>query len=229
MSSKKSKLPLIGAFAALAGLALLASCQGFFPHATLTSITLQPTTPTFGINIQQPMQAWGVDSNNNRYQLTSGVEWSLSSPSVGSVATIDATTGTMTGVNAGTITVTASDEGLTGTTTAMVVEVVTGMTIQPTSTSVTADGTSFAPFTIKDQSGNNISSLVTLTAELNGSSATTAVPCGYQLGLLDDGTNDCVPVQENIGTAQIIYTIVVTYGGYTGPQVSAQLTVNAPQ
>jgi hypothetical protein len=101
MSSSNPKLRAAGALAVVVSLALAVSCRGFFVKATLQSIALQPQTPSFGVGFQQPMQAWGTDSNNNRYQLTNGVEWSLSNPSTGTVATINASTGTMTGVNAG--------------------------------------------------------------------------------------------------------------------------------
>lgn len=225
MSSSKAKFRVVGAFAMLVTLALAISCKGFFPKATLQSIALQPPTPSFGIGLQQPMQAWGTDSNSNRYQLTSAVAWTLSNPSTGSVAKIDSTTGTMTGVNAGTITVTASSQGISGTTTATVVEIVTGMTISPTSTSVTENGTNYAPFTIKDQNGNNISSLVTLTAELNNQVVGSGLPCGYQIGTAGDSTQDCQP-SATLVTQSTTYTIAVSYGGYTGAPVSALLQVN---
>src|SRR3984957_4583237 len=112
MSSTKPKLRLAGALAGLATLALAASCRGFFPHETTQTIALQPQTPTFSVGFQQPMQAWGTDNNNNRYQLTSGVSWSVSAASSGTVATIDPDNGTLTGVNTGTITVQASAQAL---------------------------------------------------------------------------------------------------------------------
>ena len=165
MLSPKQKLRAAGALAVLLTLAFAVSCRGFFVKATLQSVALQPQTPSFGIGFQQPMQAWGTDSNNNRYQLTNGVSWSLSNPSSGTVASIDPSTGTMTGLNAGSITVSASYQALTGTTTATVVEIVSSMTISPTSGSVTVDGNpNYQGFTVKDGGGNDISSLVTLTA-----------------------------------------------------------------
>ncbi len=225
MLSPKQKLRAAGALAVLLTLAFAVSCRGFFVKATLQSVALQPQTPSFGIGFQQPMQAWGTDSNNNRYQLTNGVSWSLSNPSSGTVASIDPSTGTMTGLNAGSITVSASYQALTGTTTATVVEIVSSMTISPTSGSVTVDGNpNYQGFTVKDGGGNDISSLVTLTAELNGQSQSTLVPCGFELGLSGDGTQDCVP--STTVTTQTQFTIVVTYSGYTGStQVTALLNV----
>lgn len=222
MFSTKSKLRLMGAFAALFTLAL-ASCQGFFPPHVLQSITLQPTSPQFQVGYTQAMQAWGVDQNNDRYQLTTGVSWSVSAPSSGTVATIDESTGTLTGVNVGTITVTASDEGLSATATATVIEIVTAMTITPTTNSVTADGTSYASFTITDQNGNNISSLVTLTA-YQGNSQITEVQCGFQ-SQTDNNEQNCI-ADTGFFTTTTTVTLVVTYSGYTGSQVSATLTVN---
>ena len=104
MSSSNLKLRAAGALAVLTSVALAVSCQGFFPKATLQSIALQPPTPTFSVGLQQPMQAWGTNSNNGRSQITTGVLWQLSGASSGTVATIDPNSGTMTGVNAGTIT-----------------------------------------------------------------------------------------------------------------------------
>jgi hypothetical protein len=231
MLSKKSKLGLMGAFAALLIVALtFASCGQFFPTASLQSITLSPSAPSFAVGYTQPMEAWGVDSNNNRYQLSStqGLQWALSDPSSGTVATINSSTGTMTGVNIGTVTVTASAEGLSATATATVLEIVTSMTISPTTASVTDNNTAYQGFTITDQNGNNISANVTLTAYLNGT-AVTGLPCGYELGDSSDTTNDCQPqtTLQATGTT-VTYQILVSYTGYTGSQVSANLTVYNP-
>jgi len=225
MSSAKYKIRLTGALAVLATLALAVSCQGFFPKATLQSIALQPPTPSFGVGFQQPMQAWGTDSNSNRSQLTSGVSWTLSSPSTGTVATIDPKSGTMTGVNPGTITVTASSQGISGTTTATVVETVSSMTITPSSTSVQDTGSAVAQFKVSGTAGSgsqDITSLVTLTAEQNGTAVGSNLPCAYNS---TSGFQECTPVAGAFTTQQV-FNIVVTYAGYTGTtQVAATLTV----
>jgi hypothetical protein len=226
MLSTKSKLGLVGAFAALLIIALaFASCGQFFPTASLQSITLQPSAPDFAVGYTQPMQAWGVDSNNNRYQLSGsqGLLWTLSDPSSGTVATINPSTGTMTGVNVGTITITASAEGLSATATATVVEIVTAMTINPTTNSVVANGTDYASYTISDQNGNNISSLVSLTAYQNGS-AVSEVQCGFE-SETDNNAQNCT-AQSGFFTTTTTLSMVVSYAGYTGAQVSATLTVN---
>lgn len=229
MSSKKQKLRLIGAFAALTTLALAISCRGFFVNPTWQSIQIQPPSPAVAIGFQQNLTAWGTDTDGNRSQITSNLVWSLSGASNGgTVATLDPNTGILKGVAAGTVTVTASSEGVSGTATATVAQEVTTMTIMPATSSVLDDGTHYQQYTITS-AGTDISSLVTLTAEQNGQ-AVTGLPCGYQLGSSTDTTQDCQPTSGLVpaGTSQT-YTIVVTYAGYTGTTaVTATLTVNGP-
>jgi hypothetical protein len=225
MLTMKSKLRLTGAFAALAILALAASCQGFFPKATILSIALNPSAPSFGVGFTQSMQVFGTDSNNNRYQLTSGVDWTVADPSSGTVATIDSTTGTMTGVNPGTITVNASYQALSASGTATVVENVSSMTITPSTNSVPDDNVSVAQFSVSGVTGSgsqDITSLVTLTAEQNGVAVGTSVACGYNSG---DGFQECM-AGPSLPNLPQVYQIVVTYSGYTGTAVvQATLTV----
>ena len=42
MSSKQQRIRLVGAFAALATLALAVSCKGFFVNPTLTGVSVGP-------------------------------------------------------------------------------------------------------------------------------------------------------------------------------------------
>jgi hypothetical protein len=120
MSSLKSNLRLTGAFAALAALALAVSCQGFFPHKTLTAISIQPPSPQIEVGAAnaQTLQAWGTFDDNSRSQITSGVEWTSSDTTV---LQIGLTSGLATGMGSGgSATVTASAQGLSGTATATV-------------------------------------------------------------------------------------------------------------
>ena len=230
MSSKKQKLRLIGAFAALATLALAISCRGFFVNPTWQSIQIQPPSPAVAIGFQQNLTAWGTDTDGNRSQITSNLVWSLSGASNGgTVATLDPNTGILKGVAAGTVTVTASSEGVSGTATATVAQEVTTMTIMPATSSINATGTAFQQYTITS-AGTDITSLVTLTPQQNGQVVSTGLPCGFELGQAGDGTQDCEPATTLVpsGTTQA-FTIVVTYAGYTGTtQVSATLNVTGP-
>jgi len=226
MSSPQKKLRLIGAFAVLGSLALAVSCHGFFVNPTWSTITIQPPSPQVAVGFTQTLSAWGTDTDGNRAQIKSNLIWSLSAASTGGTVATLSPAGVLTGVAPGTATVTASSEGISGTATATVAEEVATMTITPADPSVVDDGSHYASYTITS-GGNNITSLVTLTA-YQGTTAITQITCGFETGAAGDGTQDCTPASGLVpaGSSQQ-YTIVVTYAGYTGTsQVSALLTVN---
>ncbi len=123
MSSTKHKLRIAGAFAALATLALALSCTGFFVNPTVTAITIDPPNPTVSQGLTTQLTAAGTDSNGNSLTLTGGTSctgttvcWSSETPTV---ATITGG-GLLTGVSAGTSTITASSGTASATTTATV-------------------------------------------------------------------------------------------------------------
>jgi hypothetical protein len=123
MSSTKQKLRLAGAFAALATLALAVSCKGFFQNPTVTSITIDPPSPTVSVGLTDQLTAAGTDSNGNPLNLTGGTSctgttvcWSSATPSVATVST----GGLLTGVSAGTSSITAASGTASATTTATV-------------------------------------------------------------------------------------------------------------
>jgi uncharacterized protein YjdB len=123
MSSPKQKLRLAGAFAALATLALAASCTGFFQNPTLTTITIDPPTPSIGQGATQQLTATGTFQDGSTSTLTGGTScsgntvcWSSSDTTTATIST----GGLLTGVAQGTATITAASGAITGTTTATV-------------------------------------------------------------------------------------------------------------
>src|SRR5271170_4753524 len=76
MSSAKNKLRLVGAFIALATLALAASCTGFFVNPTLTTITINPPDPNISQNSSQQMTATGTLQDGTTSTLTGGTSCS---------------------------------------------------------------------------------------------------------------------------------------------------------
>jgi hypothetical protein len=227
MSSAKNKLRLAGAFVALAALALAVSCTGFFQNPTVSSITIDPPNPTvaYGANAAtQQMTAAATYNDGSTGTLTAGssctgntVCWSSSDPTVASIST----GGVLTGLSAGTTTITAASGSITATTTATAAEVVTSVVITPATSGVIANGTDQANFTITGttQSGTqNISALVTLTPEN---------PLGT---VATDGIVSCIASTDASGpdqsctaasdlTAATTYYLVVTYSGYTGTAI----------
>src|SRR5438445_13383138 len=97
-SSTTRKIQLLLAFAALAMLALSLGCRGFFVNPTLTGITVGPTaTIQQGKTVQ--MSATGNFDDGTTKALGMGVFWSSATDTV---ASIDSTTGIVTGVSRGT-------------------------------------------------------------------------------------------------------------------------------
>ncbi len=226
MSSAKRKLRLVGAFAALATLALAVSCTGFFQNPTVSTITIDPPTPSVSVAANLQLTAAATYNDGSTGTLTGGTSctgstvcWSSSDTSVATIST----GGLLAGVTTGTTTITASSGTVSGTTTATVVETVSSMTITPTVDSIPDDDATAAIFTIMGATPSgtqNISGLVTLTPLLNGVAATN-ITCTY------DGVSaqDCLAAQNSI-TVQTVYTIEVVYAGYTSTTpVTATLTV----
>jgi hypothetical protein len=226
MSSAKHELRIAGAIAALATLALAVSCTGFFQNPTVSSITIDPPNPTvsFGPNsATQQMTAAATYSDGSTGSLQAGTSctgntvcWSSSDPTVASISG----GGLLTGLSAGTTTITAASGAITATTTATAAEVVTSMTITPISAGITANGSSFQNFTITGttQSGSqDISALVTLTADnpLGTPADDNVVSCIVATDTNGDAVQQCTAGEGSLQNATTYY-MVVSYSGYTG-------------
>lgn len=92
-------------------------------NATLKSITITPANPSIAVGASQQLTATGVFSDSSTQNLTGMVTWASATPAVATVTS----TGTATGQAAGTSTVTASLNGVTGST----VLTVTGTSTEP--------------------------------------------------------------------------------------------------
>src|ERR1700731_3872508 len=149
MSSTKHNLRLAGAFAFLATLALTISCTGFFVNPTVSSITIDPPNPTVSQGFTATLTAAGTDSNGNSITLTGGTScsgttvcWSSDTPPVATITT----GGLLTGVSAGTSTISAASGTATATTTATVtLGNVTNLVISPSSITLTVSSTAVPP------------------------------------------------------------------------------------
>jgi hypothetical protein len=215
MFSKQHKLRIAGALAVLAALGLAISCKGFFTNPTLTSIAISPTTPQVEQGKTLQLQAFGTYDTGKRSQIKSGVAWSSDAPAV---ATIDVTTGILTGVAPGTAGIGASAEALSSTATATVFIVINSITISPTSANITVDGGS-AQFTVTANGGTNITSGATMVAQLNGVTE-TKISCIFSSSVQ---AQVCTDNQAPQGT----YQVVASYPGST-LTATATLTVPTP-
>ena len=81
-------------------------------NATLTSITITPANPTIGVGTTQSFTATGTFSDQTTVNLTTQVAWASSD----TTKAVIATNGLATGVAAGTTTITATLNGVSGST-----------------------------------------------------------------------------------------------------------------
>jgi hypothetical protein len=228
------KLLLTLAFAALIALAAGISCSSFFPPNTLSSITIQPPSPQVEVGQSTTLQAWGTYSDNSRAQITSGLAWSSSDPTV---IQIDPTSGKTTGEGSGgTATITASAEGLSATATATAYlpnlssfkvcqgTYSTGTCSNPTwslSSSGQEQQTYYTIATYTDTEGQT--QTVDVTAGSTFTLTTTAPSAG---GISCTSGSSPVTCTVDALTTMGTYTITVTYTGWTGtaPTITISIT-----
>jgi len=143
MSSTKQRIRLMGAFAALATLALAVSCKGFFVKPTLTALAVGPVSPTIYVGAtNNTVQMFAVGTFNDGSNSSTPVTWSISGTGTNGlpIATISAG-GLVSAQDVGTGTITASSNilpSITGTQPLTVsVACTTAPVISPTSGGLT--------------------------------------------------------------------------------------------
>jgi len=109
------KLLSVGAFAGLLIIAFGAGCNGFFVNPTLCTLAIQPPTPSVEVGSNLALQAWGNYSDGSRSQLTSGVAWTSSEPSVIAVGSNSGNMSAPANSTGGTATITAAAQGISAT------------------------------------------------------------------------------------------------------------------
>lgn len=139
MSSTNQKLRLLGAFAALATLALAVNCTGFFVGDTLQSIAVGPASVNVPIGSQQQMTATGTytpSGNPKNITAATGIVWQSSD----ATATVSST-GLVQGVSLGTPTITATLGTISGQAAInIVLSNVTSIVVTPSAQSVSTNG-----------------------------------------------------------------------------------------
>jgi hypothetical protein len=225
------RLPLTIAFTLLILAAFGAGCKGFFVDPTLTSITINPTTPQVQLGQTATLQAYGVNSNNQGSYLTSGVSWSTSDGTTvaitGACATGTCGSVIVQGVKLGTATITAASESVTNTATATVYVSISSLSIAPPSQSIAAGGTTALPYivTAATATGNqDISSSATLTAYTSypGGTQVSTITCTYDASGAGGAGQYCTDNGTGV-TVSTNFTVVATY---TGTTLVATATLN---
>src|SRR5213596_2374206 len=169
--------------------------------ATVASVTVAPASASVGVSGTVQLAATMKDAAGN--VLTGRVvTWTSGTPTV---ATVSAT-GLVTGVSAGTATVTATSEGKTGSAAITVTAPVASVTVAPASASVAVSSTVQLAATTKDAAGNVLTGRV-----VTWTSGTPTVATVSTTGLVT-------------GVSAGPATVTATSEGKTG---SAAITVNA--
>jgi plastocyanin len=110
--------------------------------AVLQSIAVTPADPSIPIGEVQPFKATGTFSDNSTEDLTSQVIWASNNVSIASISNASISPGVATGLTTGTVTITATDNGITGSTMLTVTPVILEMImLTPLNTSVGVGGT----------------------------------------------------------------------------------------
>jgi len=181
-SSSASGIASVSASGVVSGSAagsatITATSEGQTGSATITvalvpvaSVVVAPGSGTLRIGTSAQFSATTKDSAGNT--LTGrAVTWSSSAPGVASVSA----NGLVNGVSAGSVTITASSEGKSGTSSVTVTVVpVATVTVAPASASVVAGGTVQLSATARDSAGNVLSGRVVTWASNTPAVATVA-------------------------------------------------------
>ncbi|HSQ29801.1 MAG TPA: Ig-like domain-containing protein [Gemmatimonadaceae bacterium] len=164
-----------------------ATCEGVTGTApvtvsiiTVASVTVTPSPASVSTGGTVTLTATVKDASGN--VLTGQiVAWSTSNPGIATVSS----TGVVTGVAAGTVTITASSGGKSGTSTVTVTTAPVGsVTVSPSSTTIIIGQSTTLTATVKDINGNTVSRAVTWSssntakATVNSSGVVTSVDTG---------------------------------------------------
>ena len=223
MSSSRRKLQLTVSFGVLLLVALAVGCNGFFVDPILQTIQVGPSGQQILVGRSIQLTATGTyDQQGQQKDITGKAFWSSDA---NEVATVSAA-GLVTGVGAGTATITASSGTVSGSASVTVsLTGVTSIAVTPSSQAVSASaGVPFCLQAIAAPSGTDISSTATWTftdpsnAAESGINKTTGASCTGQAFLLG---NILLPTG-----APVTLGATASAPGSGGTVTSNQVTVN---
>jgi uncharacterized protein YjdB len=183
-----------------------ASTQGAPPPPpVVTSVEVTPPSASLSVGTTTTLQATVKDQNGNA-MTGQTVTWSTSNP--GS-ATVNSS-GVVSGVAAGSATITATSSGKSGTsaiTVTAVAPVVTTVTVAPPSASIVVGTTTTLQATVKDQSGNAMTGQP-VTWSTNNAAAATVNSSGVVSGIAAGSATITATSSGKFGTSAITVTAV---------------------
>ena len=186
-------------------------------NVAVGSVTVQPQGPSIvqGANVQLSATVRDVNGNVVTDRV---VTWSSSSTTQAVVSP----TGIVTGVAPGTVTITATSEGKSGTTSVTVTQVPVGsVTVAPTSASIGTSKTATFTATVKDSLGNVVTNRPVTWSSSNPAIAT--VNAGVVTGVAVGTATITATSEGKTGTATINVTAIPVATVVVSPTTKAML------
>jgi hypothetical protein len=207
MSSLKRVQRATLSFTALLGIALAVGCHGFFVNPTLTTITVNPQSPSVQQGSTLQLTATGTYDDGSVKTLSKDLFWSSSDITVATIST----TGMLNAVTAGTTTITANSANITGTTSATVVLPLSNITVTPTTNSIGPNGTVQLKATGTLTSGGTVD--ITSSATWTSSNTAVATVNAGFVTALQPTTTTTVTISASSGNVQGSAQVTVTGTG----------------
>jgi len=191
--------------AGVSGTSAITVTAGPPPPPVVTTVTVAPTSASIVAGATTTLQATVKDQNGN-VMTGQTVTWTTSNAAA---ATVNSS-GVVTGVAAGSATITATSSGKTGTsaiTVTAIPPVVTTVTVAPSSASIVAGATTSLQATVKDQNGNVMTGQ-TVTWSTNNAAAATVNSSGVVTGVAAGSATITATSGGKSGTSSITVTAV---------------------
>ncbi len=229
MLSSRRKLQLVASFGVLLLVALIGvGCNGFFVDPILQTITVGPTGVGILVGKTQQMTAIGTYDDGSQKDITgsSSTTWTTNDQTISTVTTA----GLVTGVGAGSATITATQGVATGSASITVsLTGVTSITVTPSSQSVSATGgIPFCLQAIAAPSGTDISSTATWTFTDTSSNPVTGITKTTTTGCTS-GVGQAFAIGTLNPAAPLAVKATASAPGTNGTVTSTQVTVNVTQ
>jgi uncharacterized protein YjdB len=192
-------------FGGLSNVASVSTLAGPPPPPVVTTVTVAPPSASVAVGTTTTLQATVKDQSGNPMSGQT-VTWSTSNQAA---ATVNAS-GVVSGVAAGSATITATSSGKSGTsaiTVTAVAPVVTSVTVTPPSASIVAGTTTTLQATVKDQNGNPMTGQ-TVTWTTNNGAAATVNSSGVVSGVAAGSATITATSSGKSGTSAITVTAV---------------------
>jgi len=234
------KLPLVIAFTVLLIAAFGAGCSGFFQPPTLSSIAIQPPTPSVEVGQTTTVAAYGTYSDNTRSVISSGVAWTSDTPEAvcfvsgtTCVASFTGGTATISGVApGGTATLTAAAQGLSATAQTTAYLIITNFQVCLTnSTGGNPSGCSASATWSTDVTNQQQTQYFIAQGTYNGTTqdftteATWTITTSPTSGTLScDNTSSPAVCTITQGATAGTYTVTVTYGTSSTATITITVT-----